>query len=366
MSVTPVLVDATALGEAAATRGVGTYVRGVLAGLGGRDDLAVRALVRDSTHAPVGVGPVVVRRQAPGRWRHLEQELRASADLRHHRGDAVVHGLDTEPPFRPPRPYVQTLFDVIPLVVDDPALAARRRRWQRLAPRFRAAERVIAISRHAADTGIAHLGLDSRRVVVTPLGVDTAFSPDGARHTEDDGAPYVLLVGEYAERKGYRAAFDVVGRLAERGLPHRLLVAGAVAPWKAATVESVVARAPRPDRVRIAGWVDDLPSLYRGADAVVVTSRYEGFGLPAAEAMACGTPVVAFANTSLVEVVGPGGVLVDDGDTGAFADATARLLIDASARADVVAAGFEHVAAFTWERCAAVHADVYHAVAERR
>lgn len=360
---TPVLLDATALGEAAGRRGVGTYIRGVLGALGARSDLDVRALVQDRGHAPAGVEAVPVGRHAPGRWRHLEGEMRSSIDLRRHARGAVAHGLDTEPPRRPPSPYVQTLFDVIPLVVDDPSLAARRRRWERLAPRFRSADHVVAISHHAASTGIAHLGLDPARVTVAPLGVDRAFTADGPVHREADGAPYVLLVGEHAERKGHREAFAVIAGLAERGLPHRLVVCGSVAPWQAPRLDRLVAASDRPDRIRIAGWVEDLPAVYRGADAVVVTARHEGFGLPAVEAMACGTPVVAFANSSLVEVVADAGVLVDDGDVPAFVEATASLLADTARRADVVAAGHERAARCRWEDCAEVHAAVYHDVA---
>ncbi len=270
-----------------------------------------------------------------------------------------MHGLDTEPPLRSPAPTVQTLYDVIPLLVDDPHLAAARRRWLRLAHRFRAADRVVAISRHAAETGMQQLGLDHRRVVVAPLGVNAGWSPEGPVHTEPDGVPYVLLVGEYARRKGFAEAFAVVADLARRGLPHRLVVAGRLVPWTEPTVRSLVAGSGDASRIRLAGRVDDLGALYRGADAVVVTARAEGFGLPPVEAMACGTPVVSFANTALTETVGDGGVLVPDGDVAAFAAALADVLGDDAARRDLVAAGAARVRSLTWAACADVHVAVY-------
>ncbi len=86
-------------------------------------------------------------------------------------------------------------------------------------------------------------------------------------------------------------------------------------------IRAVVAASPRPDRVEVAGYVDDLAATYRRATALVMTSRCEGFGLPTLEAMACGTPVVSFSNSSLREVVGDGGVLVEDGDIAGMVDA---------------------------------------------
>ena len=104
--------------------------------------------------------------------------------------------------------------------------------------------------------------------------------------------PYVLFVAEYAPHKGHREAFEVVGALADRGYPHRLKVAGRVAPWVEPTLRRLVADARRPDRIEVLGYVSDLVSLYQRASVTFVTSHYEGFGLPALESMATATPVV--------------------------------------------------------------------------
>src|SRR5207302_8685619 len=114
-----------------------------------------------------------------------------------------------------------------------------------------------------------------------------------------------------------------------------------------ARAQADVAASPRPDRVEVAGYVADLPALYRGAAALLMSSRCEGFGLPALEAMACGTPVVAFANSSLPEVVGDGGILVPDGDVRAFAAAVERLLADESRRAATIELGLSRAAMFS-------------------
>ena len=352
------LVDATGLADDSAYRGIGTYLRHVLAGLAADPRLAVSALAPAGAPLPAGVGAVPVRRVAPGRWRRAEHELRLPVDLRRHRAD-VVHSPALDPPARSPGLWVQTLHDVIPLVFDDPELTAERRRWRRHAARLRRAAAVIAVSRHTAEVGMASLGLDPRRIEVVPHGVGAEFTP-GPRDAE---RPYVLMVGEYSRRKGYPEAFAVAGALAELGYPHGLRVGGRIAPWVRPAVESLRAAAPVPERIALLGFVEDLVREYQRADVLVMTSRYEGFGLPVLEAMACGTPVVAFANSSLTEVVGDGGVLVADGDVPAMVAAVRSLLDDPARWSELSERGLERARGCSWERSAAAHAELFLRVA---
>jgi glycosyltransferase involved in cell wall biosynthesis len=256
---------------------------------------------------------------------------------------------------------VHTLYDLIPLSWPHPLLARDRRRWIRIAPRLRRAAAVAAISRFSADEGIRHLGLDSRRVHVIPAGVDLAvFHPDETTHGH---TPYLLHVAAWGPHKGFTEALEVIARLAARGLPHRLVMAGPQDAWMLAQIRRVVAASPCPERVDIAGYVDDLPSLYRGATALLMTSRCEGFGLPALEAMASGTPVVAFANSSLPEVVGDGGVLVSDGDIDTMVTAVQRLAGDERARGELAEQGVAQAARFRWEDTVDAYAELLRSVA---
>jgi glycosyltransferase involved in cell wall biosynthesis len=128
-----------------------------------------------------------------------------------------------------------------------------------------------------------------------------------------------------------------------------------------ARVLEVAAEARVAERVHLLDYVErsDLLALYRGAEALVFPSRYEGFGLPLLEAMACGTPVVAAATTAIPEVAGDAAVLVPAGDPEALADGVERALADADR---LVAAGLAHAAQHTWavtaRRTAAVYAEV--------
>ena len=117
-------------------------------------------------------------------------------------------------------------------------------------------------------------------------------------------------------------------------------------------------------RIRYLEYVaeDDLPALYAGASAFVLTSFYEGFGLPPLEAMACGTPVVSSTGGSLPEIVGPAAVIVPRFEPEAWAAALEALLADGGRRAALSAAGLRHAATFTWRETARRTFDVYRRV----
>ncbi len=368
-----VLIDGSALSSVAARSGIGTYVRNLLASLAvwpdGSDRLAVSALVTPDVALDPRIGRRPIHRWVKSRARVevLEHAVKVPLDAWRYRGEGeVFHNPGFHAPWGIRSPWVQTLLDLIPLALDEPDLQPLRQRWQRFGPRYRDADAIIAISRHAADEGIRLLGLDPKRIHVAHLGVDPAFTPAIDETPTGDGPPYVLVVAEYSRRKGFAEAFAVIGALAEAGYPHILKVAGQVHDFARPELLALRAQAPCPARIEILGFAPDLPSLYRQAAAVVVTSRYEGFGLPALEAMACGVPVVAFANTSLVEVVTGGGWLVEDGDVDAMVKAVRTVLDHPPAAAEWREMGLRRAAGFTWAETAARHIEVYRAVAERR
>ena len=150
-------------------------------------------------------------------------------------------------------------------------------------------------------------------------------------------------MGAVQARKSPLAAADAAAAV---GLP--LVLAG---PEK----EPALARELRSRGVDIRGWVDqaELVELYRGAAAVLLPSRYEGFGMPVLEAMASGAPVVLSDDAALREVAGDAGVYADDGD---FTGAVRRALAD---RRRFVRAGLERAEGFTWERTTRLTVEVY-------
>jgi glycosyltransferase involved in cell wall biosynthesis len=362
--MTSVLVDARELSGESSASGVGTVIRGLLAGLAGRAEVDVRALATAELVLPNGVTRVPVRRMATrgGRRAVVEHEVLLPFDLRRDRAE-VFHNPLFHPPWRVDRPWVQTLYDVIPLVFDDHNLAVLRRRWRRFAPRYRKADVVAAISRHAADEGMRLLDLDPKRLEVVPLAVDDRYRPGPADRVDEP--PYLLLVSEYSRRKGFADAFAVIAALADAGLPHRLRVAGRIPPQVAAELDALVQSADRPDRIDLLGFVPDLVPLYQGADVVLVPSRYEGFGLPALEGMASGVPVVAYDNSSLPEVVGDGGLLAADGDVGALLAAVRRVLGDEHLAGELRERAVARASTFTWSAVAEAYAALYERAAGR-
>jgi glycosyltransferase involved in cell wall biosynthesis len=288
--------------------------------------------------------------------------MRLPLDARLHRAAGEVFH---EPGFHAPwgiaGPMVQTLHDVIPLVLDEPDVAALRQRWQRFGPRYRQADAVIAVSRYTADEGVKWLGVDPAKIFVAHHGVDPAFRPGDPSAVAEH--PYLLVVGEYSRRKGFREAFAAMDALVEAGYPHLLKVAGRIHEFAGNELEQLRGATRHPERIEILGHVPDLAALYREATALVMTSRYEGFGLPAVEAMASGTPVVAFANTAVTEIVQGGGVLVADGDVSAVVAAVRTVIDDPAAAAELRQQGLARAGEFSWARSAAIHAEVYQLVA---
>jgi glycosyltransferase involved in cell wall biosynthesis len=360
--LTRVLVDARPLSAASSTRGIGAYLSAVLPKLAREPDFEIQALATRQTRLPEGVGKVPIRRFSRSRLNFHEQLVLLPFGIRRVEPDVFL-GVGTDPPLACSSPWVQVLFDVIPLSFPHPAFAPERRRWRLRARSLRKASALAVASRHTAEQVVQHLGLERDRLHLVYPGVDARFVPPPVRQCSD--RPFLLYVSEYGPHKGFAEAFDVISRLADAGLPHRLVVVGRM-EWRGrALVTKLVQRAGHPERVDLRGYVrsSELTELYQQASLVAVTSRYEGFGLPAVEAMASGTPVVAFDNSSLPEVIGDAGILVPDGDVDAFAVAAAHLLGDSRQWADLSAAGITRSRLFDWDRCASSLADVIRSVA---
>jgi alpha-1,3-rhamnosyl/mannosyltransferase len=132
-------------------------------------------------------------------------------------------------------------------------------------------------------------------------------------------------------------------------------------------LRSYAREAKSPEAVVCLGEVTDaqLVTLYRDAVALVYPSRYEGFGLPVLEAMACGTPVIASRAASMPEVLGDAGVLLDPDDEPGWAEAIARVMTDQWERGRMRKAGLTRAREFTWTRTAALTLDVYRQAADR-
>jgi glycosyltransferase involved in cell wall biosynthesis len=233
-----------------------------------------------------------------------------------------------------------------------------------LAAALRRATRVLTPSTESRRRLLAALDLDPERVDVTPYGVDERFSPGPPSPAilKDLGVPqpYLFTVGTFQPRKNLEATLGAFERLADAGADHHLVVAGARG-WSDDGLVARLERARWRSRIHLVGRVSDdsLVTLYRGADCFVFPSRGEGFGLPPLEAMACGTPVVASRASSIPEVVGDAGLLVDPDEVAEIAGALERVVGSPSIRAELVRRGRERALGFTWARCAELTVAAY-------
>jgi glycosyltransferase involved in cell wall biosynthesis len=171
------------------------------------------------------------------------------------------------------------------------------------------------------------------------------------------GKPYVLSVGVLQPRKNLGILLDAFAliKLGPHKLPHQLVIVGKCG-WLGEELDRQVAGLPAAVARDIiwTGYVadDDLPALYGGADAFCYPSKYEGFGLPPLEAMACGCPVLCVRASSIPEVVGDAAVLLPPADSGAWAAALEKLLTQPLVRERWRARGLERARRFSWEQTA--------------
>jgi glycosyltransferase involved in cell wall biosynthesis len=211
---------------------------------------------------------------------------------------------------------------------------------------------VLAVSELTKRDLIELYGIPEEKIVVTPNGVDPAFTPDGP---QPNGEPYALFVGALQPRKDATTAIEALALVGEQ--PPRLILVG---PDKGgrADAESTAQRLGLADRVELRGHVPqyELAALYRGAACLVFPSRYEGFGLPVLEAMASGTPVVATTAGALPEIAGGAAILVDQRNPVALAGGIERAIAD---RERLRRAGLERARRYSWAETARRTLEVY-------
>ena len=326
-----VLIDADVLGRE--RTGDETYVANLLRELPAlTDELRFTAVTRHPELVPPGIEPV----HLPARSQELRMAWRLPRLMRRLRPDLAhfQHAI----PLRCPCPAVVTVHDLS--FERDPKLLGLKDRviFKAVVPRAaRTAVSLIAVSERTKADLVEIYDVSPDRITVAHHGIDPAFTPGG---TPDS---YALFVGTIQARKDPLAAADAA---AAAGL--RFVVAG---PTRDRDLAEELARRGADLR----GYLDKpaLAELYRGAACLVLPSRYEGFGLPVLEAMACGTPVVVAPEPALREVAGDAAIYAEPPQ---LADALRQAVRE---RDRLAAAGLERVKAFSWRETARRTLDVY-------
>jgi glycosyltransferase involved in cell wall biosynthesis len=290
-------------------------------------------------------------------------------------GADVAHVPYWGSPLWRPVPTVVTVHDLIPLLLPAYRGGLPVRLYTRLvAASARRAAAVLTDSLSSKDDIQTHLGIPPERVSCIYLAAGEAFSaepePDDPIIREQYGLPerYVLYLAGHDERKNVAGLVEAFATVARADNDVALIIGGKLPEQDVAPFydpRPLIATLGIEESVILAGWVDEAhaPALYRGAACAGFASRYEGFGLPVLEALACGTPLVCSNTSSLPELLGDAGFAVDPDDTQALAGAILACLVDEPLAAELRQRGPEQAARFSWERTAQKTLAIYQRVA---
>lgn len=275
----------------------------------------------------------------------------------------------------PPLQHSRTVFTIHDLIFRFyPEYHLPLNRWYLtlMLPRFmQRADAIIAVSENTLRDASRLMGIPSEKMTVVYEGVNPAFRPNEdstelarVRSHYDLPARFILLFGTIEPRKNVLTLLDAYAALLNQCENAPSLVLAGRKGWLYQPVFDRVRELGLESHVKFTDWIAeaDLPALINLAELFVYPSLYEGFGLPPLEAMACGTPVLCSNASSLPEVVGDGGWLIDPHDPAAWTQALIRTLSDDALRDDLRARGLAQAQKFTWERAARETREVYRRV----
>ena len=232
------------------------------------------------------------------------------------------------------------------------------------------ADAIIAVSESTRKDVIRLLQIDPEKIYTTHLGVDPTFRvisdiESRERAATDYRLPekFILYLGTIEPRKNLPVLIRAYKQLVESGTEHKLFLVGKYG-WMYKEVLNLVNELDIEDMVYFTGYVpqEDLPLVYNLASLFVYPTIYEGFGLPALEAMACGVPVITSKIASLPEIVGDAGILIPVDDADALYSAMKRILQDQVLREKLIQDGLVRSKSFSWKRTAQLTHQVYQTV----
>lgn len=366
--------------------GVHQYARHVLEALAayGRDaqpEAQFTALVSPTARAEVmQVSPPMrlmsASRTTENPWSRIWVEQIETPRVLHEIRADLYHGLLNVLPLRTTLPTVVSIMDLSFLTRPETHKWFNRNYLRLLARRScHKAARIIAISEYTKRDIVQHLGVSAERIVTIPLGVTEHYHrPSEAalaafRQAHGIGPQSIFYLGSIEPRKNLNRLIEAFAQLrhTDAGTRPQLFIGGALG-WHYDALLSRIQTAGLGEHIKLLGRVAeaDLPSWYAACTTFCYPSLYEGFGLPVLEAMACGAAVVTSNVTSLPEVVGEAGLMVEPTDTAALSAALQRMLDDAALRQHLSKQAMRQAATFTWRRVAEQTLRVYEAVRTRK
>ena len=286
----------------------------------------------------------------------------------------LMHFLHFNAPIFYKRPSVVTIHDLTRFFFPAQKHKGRLHQWA-YETVFRSAinnsKKIITVSEHTRMDLVRYFPKASDKAVIIHEGVDTVmFSKDaldGKSHERLQKLgitkPYLLFVGVWMTHKNLPRLLQAFKKVRARGFSGSLVITGKGQSHHV-DVPDLVNNEGMSDFVVLPGKVsdEDLPTLFQNAEIFIMPSLYEGFGLPALEALACGTPVIASSVSSLPEILGNAAAYFDPYSVVDMADKISKLISDKQKQVELVLAGSSQVQKFNWDKCAQETLAVYQSV----
>jgi glycosyltransferase involved in cell wall biosynthesis len=285
----------------------------------------------------------------------------------------LFHGTMAVLPMLSDVPSVVTIYDLVLEILPG---SMHWKNWLPLKILMKASAdkstRIIAISENTKKDIMKFFGIEQEKIKVIYPGISNNFCPckmenDRLILNNFNLSPgYILTVGTLEPRKNINRLLNAYKMLVsgEENIPQLVIVGGQ--GWLSQDINELVDTLGLREKVIFTGYVpdSDLPALYRGAEMLIYPSLYEGFGFPPLEAMACGIPVISSNISSIPEVVGDAGILVDPYSPDDMARAIAEVLRNEELRTHLKSAGITRSVLFSWDKTAQETVKLYHEVVE--
>jgi glycosyltransferase involved in cell wall biosynthesis len=263
-----------------------------------------------------------------------------------------------------------TVYDLTPLLFSETHEKGRVLMHKYLFPLIlKKSDKIISISHHTKNDIIKHFKIPEDNIKVIHLAANENYKPlneneiNNIKQKYNLNYPFILYVGTLEPRKNIPTLLKAFYKLKKQGIKHKLVITGKKG-WKYKSIFETIEKLNLQKDVIFTGYVpdEDLPALYNAADLFVYPSIYEGFGLPPLEAMQCGTPVITSNTSSLPEVVGDAGIMVNPYDVDELANKMYEVLTNDGLREELSKKGIERAKLFSWKKCAEEHLKVYEEV----
>jgi glycosyltransferase involved in cell wall biosynthesis len=283
----------------------------------------------------------------------------------------VLHSPDFIPPFRRNCKSIITIHDLAFLVYPHFLTKESARYYSQIDEAVKRTDHIIAVSESTKQDTIRLLGVPENKITVIYESANPIYQPinnheilnrtKSKYHIMGD---FILFVSTIEPRKNLPTLLKAYRQLLDNYKASVKLAVVGRRGWLSEEVSTLVEELKLTNDILFLGRVpvEDLLHLYNAAQLLAQPSFYEGFGLPPLEAMACGTPVVVSNVSSLPEVVGDAGLLVDPEDASELTVAIWRVLTDEALREDLIAKGFKRAQCFSWEKTALQTLELYRRV----